>query len=349
MIPYIFFILIIGYLYYKKSPLGMLIVMILFAVLRYDTGWDYMMYTETVNTPSWWNNANTSRFSLAWRELFKLAHDLKAPHLAIVLPNVVTYIILYLSLDMLKLSRIQKCQALLVYITWHSFYIDSFSIIRQALSLSLGVMAFALIQRRKFIVAAMVILAAYHLHSSAAVLILLYPVYYFRNRLNFRTICLAGAVIVLGLMSAAKILDSLSMVDMTKFDVYLKASDKFGGTIIYLYLLLAIYLLFTYQLRDKWTEIERQCYFLSIVSMAGCVSVFTLGVSSVFTRIFSYFIIYMIFVVFPSLTSFKDYKKFTPFVTVLLCAYFMAYLQITAGGTKLASSGLIPYKFILID
>ena len=58
----------------------MLIVMIAFAVLRYDTGWDYGMYEHIVNTPSFWDNAGTSRFSLVWRGLFALSNKLNAPH-----------------------------------------------------------------------------------------------------------------------------------------------------------------------------------------------------------------------------------------------------------------------------
>lgn len=62
MIPYFLFLLFLLIFYCGNKPICMLIVMIAFAVLRYDTGWDYGMYEHIVNTPSFWDNADTSRF-----------------------------------------------------------------------------------------------------------------------------------------------------------------------------------------------------------------------------------------------------------------------------------------------
>lgn len=349
MIPYIIFILVIVFLYFRKAPVWMLAVMILFSVLRYDTGWDYNMYEETVLHPSRWSNPEKSHFSWLWCQLFAFAYEIKFPHLAIALPNFVTYLVIYLSLKLLKLDKEQKCQALIVYICWQSFYLDSFSIIRQEIAMSFGFLAFALLQRKQFVWSVITVLLAAQLHTSAYVLVILYPVYLFRKVLNFNTICVASVIVAALLVSASNVLEALTIVDMSKYEVYLKSKDSFGDKITYVYILLAVYLLVMYHLSRKWTDVEKQCFMLSIVSMIGCVAVFTVGVSSVFTRIFSYFIIFMIVVFLPSMRILKARKLLSSAAVVLLAAYFLVYLEVTSAGVKLASSGMVPYKCILFQ
>lgn len=349
MIPYIIFIILILAFYYKKSPIGMLIVIIAFSVLRYDTGWDYMMYVDTVNNPKFWNNPEHSRYSFIWRELFRYAHALNFPHIAIALPNLVTYLVLYFSLDVLGLDKTRKVQVLFVYVTWQGFYLDSFSIIRQAIAMSFGILTFALIQRHRLFASIVSFLIAVHLHSSAVVLIFLYLGYFYRKKLDFKHICIAAGVAIVCMISAGAVLEQLSFFDMSKYDVYLKMNDSFGSKIIFVYLILAMYLLFVYRSYKKWNDIERQCFFYSVVSMVGCVGVFSVGVSSVFTRIFSYYIIFMIFILLPSLRIFRERKFLINLAVLILVSYFFVYLSISEAGTKLSSSGLVPYKCVLIQ
>ena len=240
MIPYIIFIILILAFYYKKSPIGMLIVIIAFSVLRYDTGWDYMMYVDTVNNPKFWNNPEHSRYSFIWRELFRYAHALNFPHIAIALPNLITYLVLYFSLDVLGLDKTRKVQVLFVYVTWQGFYLDSFSIIRQAIAMSFGILTFALIQRHRLFASIVTFLIAVHLHSSAVVLIFLYLGYFYRKKLDFKHICIAAGVAIVCMISAGAVLEQLSFFDMSKYDVYLKMNDSFGGKIIFVYLILAM-------------------------------------------------------------------------------------------------------------
>ena len=83
--------------------------------------------------------------------------------------------------------------------------------------------------------------------------------------------------------------------------------------------------------------------------MVGCVGVFSVGVSSVFTRIFSYYIIFMIFILLPSLRIFRERKFLINLAVLILVSYFFVYLSISEAGTKLSSSGLVPYKCVLIQ
>lgn len=348
MIPYIIFILCLLFCYWRKSPIGMLIVMILFAVLRYDTGWDYHSYELWVTNPSSWNNPETSRYSLFWRELFKVAHQLGFPHLAISLPNVVTYIMIYVGLRLLHLSKRQQVDALLVYATWYSLYLGSFSTIRQAIAMSFGFVAFACLQNKKYFWTVATYLIAVHLHTSAAVLILLLPIYIIREYLNLKWLLVSLAIVTTMLSGAGIVLESIGIVDMSKYSGYLKLSDNFGGKLMYLNIALGSYFVYTFIRKHNKTDIERQCYFAVLVSIFGSLIRYSMHLSNVFDRIFEYYIIFIILILLPSVDIFKERNILRPISVFLLVAFFFTYLIIVSGAT-MASSGFVPYKCILLN
>lgn len=347
MLPYIVFIILLLICYYKRWPMGMIGIVILFAALRYDVGWDYNMYCHIVRSPIEWNNEDTSRFSFPWRELFRFAHEYNTPHFAIILPNIITYIILYCGLSLLKMKKRQKVDAIFVYVMWYELYLGSFSIIRQEISMSLGFLLFALLQRKKFLVSIIVLLLASWLHSSASVLIILYPVYLLRNKLNVKWVCISTVVIFFAVTYASYLLTNLSFIDMSKYEDYLKPSDNTGGKIIYVNILLSAYLILVFYRSKRLSAVDKQCYFLTITSLIGNVAIYFLGLSTVLGRIFSYFVIFLIPILLSSLHIFKGAPKIKPVAISALVTFFFAYLYITQGGEKLASSGYLPYKFIL--
>lgn len=324
----------------------MLMLIILFAAMRYEVGWDYNMYCKVVRTSIEWNNENTSRFSYPWRELFRFAHNYNIPHIAIIIPNIATYIILYMGICLLKLNNRQKVQVLLVYVMWYELYLGSFSIIRQQISMSLGFLMFALIQRKKFILSIVALTLSAWLHSSATILTLLYPVYLLRNKINLRWILISTAIMISALLSSTFLLANLSLVDMSKYDAYLKPSDDTGGKIIYVNIILSAYLLYVFYKSKKISDVNKQCYLLTITSLLGNVTIFLMGISSVTSRILSYFIIFITPILLPSLKIFKGSKYIRPIAISILIAFFFVYLYISLKGTKLASSGYVPYKFI---
>ena len=347
MLPYILFIIILLFFYWRRAPLGMLITIILFAALRYDTGWDYMNYYEVSSNPSLWDNPETTRFSLIWCWLFQFAHDTQLPHISILIPNILTYVIIYISFDLLKLDNTQKVDALLVYVAWEEFYLGSFSIIRQQIAMSLGLLMFSLIQCRRFKLSIIPYLLAVWLHSSACILIFLYPVYCIRKFLNFKWLCIASIISCLALGSAAYIISNLDIGNMSRYSLYLDLSDKFGGKITYVKIILVSFLLISFSWNKNISNINRQCYFFSIIALISNIAIYYMGLSSVINRMFSYYAIFLIYIFFPSLSIFKSPKIIKPLAAIILVAYFFTFLLVTRGGEKKAASGFIPYKCIL--
>ena len=348
MFPYIIFLGFILLCYYKKWPKGMLISMVVFSVLRYDTGWDYMSYTDVVSSTWQWVNPEHSRFSFLWRQLFSFAHNYNIPHLAIILPNILTYICIYWGLNLLNLSRQEKVDAMLVYICWYELYLGSFSIIRQGLSMGLGFMMFALLQKKYYVWAIAVYVLAVHIHTSSCALALLFPIYFIRDNLNFKWMCIGVILIVLALSSIGEIISSIESVDLAKYQTYLKMQDNYGGKIIFINIILVAYLTFVFFISKRLSSFDRQCYFLTIMSLTGNIVIFLMGLSSILSRVFSYFIVFMIPILLSSLNAFREHKILKDVSVLLLCIFMIVYLDISKAGNKVASSGFIPYKCILL-
>lgn len=348
MIPYFLFLLFLFIFYWGNKPVCMLIVMIAFAVLRYDTGWDYGMYEHIVSTPSYWDNADTSRFSLVWRGLFALSNKLNTPHLAIAVANVLTYVVLYISLCVLKLTKTQKLHALLVYCLWNDFYLSSFSTIRQALSMTIGLLVFAFIQRKKLLISILSYLIAVHVHSSAVILILLYPIYFLRRQLNFKWLCISVILIGIVLACIESVLTSLTDVGLNKYEIYLKWQDSFGSKLIYLNVMLALYFMVVFYKNKHISEMERQCYFMVLSGIFGGIAIYVYGGSIVFTRMLSYFTIFMIFILFPSINVFKERVKIRLLLNCILVIFFITYLGIISKGGGSTLSPYVPYKCIFL-
>lgn len=349
MLPYIIFISLVYICYCKNAAKTMLFIMIVFAVLRYDTGWDYASYQNIVFTPKQWGDSETTRFTWIWRNFFELCYLLKTSHLAICLPNILTYIAIYWGLNILKLSSRHKVAILLVYICWPDLYLGSFSTIRQALAIGLGFLVFSLIQRQKYIWSVIVYLFAVQIHPSAIILILLYPVYIFKNHLNFKTICIASIFIVLLIISMTSLMKIIQIFDQPTYEIYLQSKDTFGKKIIYVNLFLTVYLLFTFKLHKNWSMIERQSFFMTIIALVGNTAIFYAGLSNAINRIFTYYMVFISIILLPSLDVFKEKKLLKIITSIILVAYFCTYLLITEDGAKVASSGFLPYKCILFN
>lgn len=349
MFPYIIFIVLILLFYQKKYPKGMLWVIVLFAVLRYDTGWDYASYVETISTPSLWNNAETSRHTIFWRLVFDFTHRIDCPHFAIAIPNALTYIIFYYALKVLNLSKKNILDALFVYVTWSTFFLGSFSIIRQQFAMSVGFLMFAYIQRRMFWKSILAYAFTILLHTSAVVLILLYPVYLIRFHLNFKWVCISASCVIAGLVSMKSLLMILSVIGLGEYEGYLTWSDNFGSKIVYINLLVAIYLGIAMSRQKRLNNIQKQCYYYPTIAFIGNAAIYILGLPNPLNRVFSYFSIFMTIILLQSTDIFKKRAYYHLAATCVLVIYFFIYLHISQGGGSFASSPYIPYKCILFN
>lgn len=321
--------------------MGMLMTMIIFAALRYNVGWDYAAYWEGVNSPYAWSE-EISRYSVLWRVLFATAYKFRFPPIAIVIPNIITYLCVYIGIRMLNLNKKRQVDALLVYILWPSLYLASFSTIRQGLAIGIGVVAFALLNQKKYIGFFITLALCVCSHPSSIILVFLLPVYLLRSKLNFKIILFAIGLIYIILTSTSYIIGQIGL-----YEVYLSWSDDYGGKDIYVKLIIIVYLLFAFRVNNNISEIDKQCYFLTIISFVGSVLIFFMGFSSVLSRIFSYFTVFFPIILIPSVSHFKLKRLYHQVSVILLVGYMFAYLWVVSGVES--ESGFVPYKCILFE
>lgn len=355
MIPYILFIAVMLVLHRCRWPKAMVVVLVLFAALRYDTGWDYhMYYSFSTETGRFFAERQYSWF---WNMLFSIGRMTELKWLPITITAFITYPVLYVGLKMLYRSNIGGISdALLVYALWPYLYLSSFSIIRQALAMAIIVCIFAVLNSRykvwvKSVVLVVLYFAAFVAHPSALVMILLIPVYIFRKMMSLKLalIVFGSAIFILG--SLQLILGMIDIKGMAHYIGYLDSGQEVGGLIWLLLAAIEVYLIVAgMQKKRRRLSVEfQQAYFLSVFGVGLLAAIYGVLHSAAISRIADYFAMFMIFTVFPCSAMFKWHKPLRTVISASMAALFLFYLVYTDTGLKMgmSSSRFLPYKTLL--
>lgn len=354
MLPYVLFIAVMVFLHYKKWPGAMIVVLMLFAVLRYETGWDYHMYYKfsTENGYFW----AMRRYSWFWQMLFTFGRAIRMPHVPIAITGVLIYSILYIGLKWLyRSNKSGMSDALMVYAAWPYLYTSSFSTIRQFLAMSVVICIFACINsrmdwRKKIPLMALLYYAAFVCHPSSLFTLFIIPVYFCRKFLTLKTAMITFAVAIVILLSLKQFLGMLDIAAFSRYEHYLEDEDTYGGLISMLLWAIFIFLLAAGFMKKKrrFSSEFQQAYFISLVGVGLLASVYTFLNTSVVSRMVEYMVFFMIFTIYPCASCFISYRKIKPVITASMSALFLFYLVYTTGVSKtIASSQYVPYQTIL--
>lgn len=348
MIPYFIFILFIIFFYSKKNPKGLLFSLVLFAVLRYNTGWDYANYVEITSNPTALERA-LNDYSFLWDYFFKFCYNHGVHHLAIIIPNIITYFLIYYSLNIIFKDDVERiAESLTVYALWPFFYLSSFSIIRQCLAVGVVLLVYALIKERKLALSFILVILAYYIHPSSLVCVMLYPLCLLNFKLKFWQLILIGLLLVASIFYMSSIISFLGVEALSNYaDIYLGGSDNFGSKLSYLLFLIICY--FSYVWMNNYEVEDRKIYIVIIMAFLMEFSMYMIGLNSFVTRIVSYYSIFLIFSFYDSLRYIGNKKQFSGLLTVLLSALFIVYLILmdTPEARSKSSAPYVPYTFIL--
>lgn len=353
MFPYLLFVAVLLFFYYRKNPIMMLLTLVAFAVLRYDVGWDYMSYYGFSSDEGSLALAR-ERYSVVWYWLFETAHGLKMPHSGIAVPAVLTSVAVYLSVRMFcEKDEAAMSDSLLVYALWPFFYLGSFSTIRQSLAVALGLLIFALLYKRRWIWALVVCLFNLLIHPSSLLILVYLPL-----ALIPRRIPLLVALVLFGgvVMALQNWLEIIVLMDVDSFneyaETYMDQEDQWGRMLSWLLGIIAIYLLVI-----AWWDKGQSVWInklLMVVAIAMAVDtyIYLSDLPSVITRTISYFTIFLVFVFYKSLRDFPYPKLFRTLLTCALVCLFFIYLDRVSRQEAMlqvsTSSGFVPYKTILM-
>lgn len=332
----------------------MLAAIILFSILRFDTGWDYAAYTEWIGRIHKFDPDN-ERFSLLWQAIFLFANKFDFPHLGIALSNVITYLCIYASCKIyFRDDERGICNALLFYSLWPFFYLATWSTIRQQLAVSIGLLMLCCLFNKKYTYAGCLYFVAFLCHPSALVLILLLPAYLFRKSFSVYSILIISLCAVAIFSSLSSVLDWLAIVEFERYEGYLKVKDSFGAKLIVLNtaMLIWLFIAFFNNQYNYWAKNDfyKVCLGLVIISFICDICIFFTASTNIISRITTYFEIPLILVMYQTFGCYKSQKIQRPVFTCLLILLFFTYLHIATGKESVrGSSPFVPYKCILID
>lgn len=350
MLPYLLFVALLLFFYGRKNPMLMILTMGLFAVLRYDVGWDYVSYYELSSDPTALAIAQ-ERYSALWYWLFETAYNLRMPHLAIAVPAIVTYAFIYKAVDMLfDKDKEHMCDALLVYGLWPFFYLGSFSTIRQNLAMAIVLFIFALLYCRRWLWAALLYVFNFVVHPSSLVAIVLLPLFFIKRKIKWYWVAVAMVAL---LFLVGNWIDVITAINIETFNEYAATYEdfegEFGGTLSLLLGAIALFLAVVLIFDTKKSIWQYNVTCVVIMAFIATIYIYSSDIPVVVTRIISYFNILLILVFFAALRHIPQRHILRMGLTVLLVGLFFFYLQRTNVGAAqgLGTSGYLPYKTII--
>lgn len=341
MTPYFIFIVIVLLTYRFKKPIWMAVFITLFAVVRYDTGWDYMSYYDACTDPTSFEVAKNS-WGLIWGYWLNFVYQRNIPFVGIGVPAVLTTVILYYALSLLyNNNKKEISDAMLVYSIWPFLYLQSLCIIRQALAISIMFLAIVLVIKKKYVAALLFFLLNVIIHTSSIISVVFLPFIVSKKRKSVTWVIMGAVLTIVAFAFVAIILERVGLM---KYVEYLESSDNFGGKISLVYAFLAVY--FMYFLSVNKDDMSVASKFTSLVTL-GCILqflVYVTDIPSVISRACAYTYIFLIPTLLYSIEQLKM-KKLKPTAIFVMVAFFLVYLYITQDSPD-ASSQYVPYKTI---
>lgn len=164
-----------------------------------------------------------------------------------------------------------------------------FSGMRQGIAVALGVPAFYMVKKKKFIPYVLVVALACTFHKSAILLLLLYPIYYSRITKKWLWFVIPGIVLVY--LNRSMLLEQiirLSGDEYTYKYAYLTGSSGQMGLMV-LFLLLAIY---SYIVLDEKQASTEEIGLRNILLLTACIHLFT-PLHPTISRLNYYFILFI--------------------------------------------------------
>lgn len=195
--PYalIFIVFLFCIPYMRRNRLNSWIVyllILLFTILRYDVGWDYTMYKESII------NNDLDRYEPLSYMVFSTAHTINFYPFAFILFGFVT---IFLTKKVIDKYSSNTLMSWTVFYAYPQFFLASLSTLRQSLASIIIFYSYKFCAEKKIVPFAICIGIATMFHTSAVVGLLLYPLV--RFNIN-KTVLLAAFILSFGVSDLLK-------------------------------------------------------------------------------------------------------------------------------------------------
>lgn len=329
----------------KKKAFFCFLLMFVFSSIRYGIGYDYYGYMATALHQV--EDYTINRFEPLSRLLVEIGYHTHY-QVFFILCSFLTLYPLYKAC--LKLS-INPAYSLIVYFLFPNFYLESFSIVRNAIAYSFALYSFVLLYNKKLFRSILMVVIACLFHKSAAIALIIYPLYFLKTGPKINLIVYVASFLISQLVmrfvgNYAEIIPLFADVEH-----YADAARSGGGTMTYVINALAIFNFII------WKKLEGvnpdNCKYLTLFCAGACLwNVFLSVDSTIALRLGSFFMIYIIFLVPQYKYAFENNHR----RLVSTCSYcfflflFMSYFYINVSSYLKTPDRMstLPYQTIFI-
>ncbi|MEK5079742.1 EpsG family protein [Solibacillus sp. FSL W7-1436] len=205
-------------------------ILFIFSAFRYDVGWDYWAYYNTIKNDYVTNIISRNEYLTIF--LVDLSKFIGITNIYFFINSLILMICIYLVI--VKYSN-NKWMSLIVFVTFPLFYLNSFSVIRIFTAIAITFYAFKYIMENKFWKYIFFVYIASLFHQTALIAILFYFIKYIKVKRSW----VLFLVFISPFMGV--ILENIVNLYFPEYSVYLNETDSIEGTkAILVFLLMGI-------------------------------------------------------------------------------------------------------------
>lgn len=350
IVPYVLLLLMLGVdlcINTRRSNNFMFFVLFVFSAIRYDVGFDYPGYIETIVSGSDWA---INRFELGQKWLVLLSRQL-FPQFFFIANS---FIAIYFTRKAILRMSCDVSLAALTFLSFPLLYLHSFSIVRFWSALAIIVYASTLLQDKRYCFFSFLILVALCFHKGAIVGLLFIPLYLVRIPvwLNIAILCTSfvSGEFVLSQILSNNLPDNMFIERLVNYAESGQGSDGMRK-IPYIFLFFDLILLIRlrrYALTDSTNYRNFTIYNIGVALM------FLFGFQTTLSvRLSSPFICYL-YALIPFVVKFKStnvqFKDRIIYMLVywVFCSSLFLY-NVNIINSSLGRSQYLPYKIFFMQ
>lgn len=330
-----------GVLVSRVYPIELIsiILIMLFAGLRYGIGTDYANYANifsriSQNTP--YNNGLEKGFLYTARFFNRFEHGF-VQHILFI--SIITSLFHYLAI---KSSSQSSSHRVLIYLMLFltSTYFIPFNAVRQGVAIAISFYSFKFIRERKLLWVVACTILSYWFHRSGIILFFIYFLYLFPTKKIILYGIILFAFVVNKYDLIILVLDFiLGLLDAKSARHLITVKAIYGsGLGVYAYVLMSLVVIFFYKIKTRDDK------FL-LLMFAGGISLRVLSLENIiFIRLAYYFTVFDILVIPNFILGFKERENRIIFSAFVLGVYGLLFALALKN-----SNGLNPYNSILFN
>ena len=345
LFPYFLLVIccfISGFTNYKTKDNSFLIFLfvLVFSAIRYQTGYDYGNYLEAIQL-----DGSEEKFEIIVRWIIRFSR-VTHPQFFFAITSFLTLFPIY------KLSKkysIDPSLSLIAYVFFPVFFLESLSIIRNAVAISMSLLAIDKFLEKSYWTASLFYICAIGFHLSAIIGILFILLYKFNLSRNALIVCYLLSFII-----SPIILNFISSIQ-SEASLFLKISNYAmngkigaGATMAILVNIIGVICLIYWKRIEQLTDYNKLWLIYCIVGVI-CWNSFSFE-GTLRLRISSYFLIFFILII----PSFKYiFRRIIPRVmkVILVCCLLLVfvasfYININGHLQDLSKMSVLPYQCV---